>query len=59
MLSSIEFFNAKHLCHYTANLGRGVELSFTFTALGSKVLHQIFVGITDDIITSGLIIAKI
>ena len=59
MLGTVEFIDAKELCHHTTYLGRCIELSLTLTALGSKVLHQIFICITQKVIISSTVMREV
>src|ERR1039458_2933976 len=51
--------NANDLGNDAADLGRGVELSFTLAALSREVPHKIFIGIAQNVIAFGSVLGKI
>lgn len=51
--------NADNLDKYAGDLSRGIELALALTALGGKVAHQVFVCVTQNIISAGLVGTKI
>ena len=50
MAGTVEFLHVEHLGHHAAHLSGGVELPLALAALGSEVLHQILVGIAQQVI---------
>ena len=53
------FMDADDLRHDSTDLGGGIELSFALAALGGEVAHEVFVGIPQDVVTLGAVLAKI
>ena len=51
--------NTDNLRHDTTDLGRGIELPLALAALGGEVAHQVFIGITKDVITLGTVLTKV
>ena len=50
-----EILHVEHLGHHTAHLGGGVELTLALATLGGEVLHQILVGIAQQVIIGGTV----
>ena len=59
MLGTVEFVDAQHLGHDTAHLGRSIELSFALAAFSRKILHQILVGIAQQVIVGGTVSGEV
>ena len=51
--------NPDNLCKNSGNLGRSIKLPFALSALRSKVAHQIFVCVTENIIPASFIVLEI
>ena len=51
--------NANNLRHYAADLSGGIELALALAALRGEVPHQVFVGVTQDVVTLGAVLGKI
>ena len=51
--------DVNHLCHNAGNFGRCVELSFTLSAFGSEVPHQVFVGVSKYVVALCAVTAEI
>ena len=51
--------NADHLGDDPTDFGRGIKLTLALAAFGSKVPHQIFVGIAKDVVIVSTVLRKI
>ena len=51
--------DAQQLRHDPADFGRGVKLALALAAFGREVTHQIFVGVTEDIVAFGAVLGEI
>jgi len=57
--TGFRFADAEDLRHDAADLGGGVELALALAALRGEVPHQVFVGVTQDIIAVGAVFREI
>ena len=51
--------NADDPGHDAADFGGGVELALALATFGGEVAHQVFVGITEDIVAIGAMIREV
>jgi len=57
--SVLGFGQSYNLSHHTTDLGRSIELPFALSTLGGKVLHQILIGITDEVVIGSAVLAEV
>ena len=50
--------DADDLGHDAADFGRGVELALALAALGGEVPHEILVGVAEDVVVLGAVLAR-
>src|ERR1022692_911548 len=51
--------DADDLGHDAGDLGGGVELAFALAAFGGEVAHEVFVGVTQDVVAVGAVLAEV
>ena len=59
MFLAFRMANANNFCYYPGHFGRSIELPLAFTRFSRKMTHQIFIGITQNIVTFGFVLTKI
>jgi hypothetical protein len=51
--------DANNFRHDTRYFGRRVELPFALAGLGCKVTHEIFIGVTENVIAINAVLAEV
>ena len=58
-VAGVGIVDADDLRDDATDLGRSVELAFALAAFGSEVTHQVFVGISENVVAFGAVFAEI
>ena len=55
----IDVADADDFCQDAADFCRSIELAFALAAFGGEIAHQVFVGIAEDVVAAGPVVAEV